>query len=180
MSRIGNQPITIPSGVSISIDHPKITVKGPKGELSNSFHHEMSIVESEGTILVSRPSDESEHKAFHGLTRSLLNNMVIGVSEGFQRDLELVGIGYRVQQKGEGVTLNVMLSHSVTINPPAVVSLEVSDDNKIKVSGIDKQSVGQIAAEIRRVRPPNVYTGKGIRYAGEQVRIKPGKSASSA
>ena len=180
MSRIGNQPIEIPSGVSISIEHPKVTVKGPKGELSDSFHEDMTIVESDGIISVSRPSDESEHKAFHGLTRSLLSNMVIGVSEGFQKDLELVGIGYRVQQKGKGITLNVMLSHSVNIDPPEGLTIEVSDDNKIKISGIDKQAVGQIAAEIRRVRPPNVYTGKGIRYAGEQVRIKPGKSASSA
>ncbi len=180
MSRIGNQPIEIPSGVSISIEHPKVTVKGPKGELSRAFHDDMSVVESDGMISVSRPSDEAEHKAFHGLTRSLLSNMVIGVSEGFQKDLELVGIGYRVQQKGKGITLNVMLSHSVNIDPPEGVTIEVSDDNKIKVSGIDKQAVGQIAAEIRRVRPPNVYTGKGIRYAGEQVRIKPGKSASSA
>ena len=180
MSRIGNQPIAIPSGVNVNIDYPNITVKGPKGELTNSFHKDISVVETDGSISVSRPSDEAEHKAFHGLTRSLLNNMVIGVSEGFQKDLELVGIGYRVQQKGAGITLNVMLSHSVNIDPPEGVVVEVSDDNKIKISGIDKQAVGQLAAEIRQVRPPNVYTGKGIRYAGEQVRLKPGKSASSA
>ena len=180
MSRIGNQPILIPSGVSINIDHPKVTVKGPKGELSNSFNEDMTVVESEGAVSVIRPSDEPEHKAFHGLTRSLLNNMVLGVSEGFQREIELVGIGYRVQQKGKGITLSVMLSHSVSIDPPEGVFLEVSDDNKIRVSGIDKQAVGQIAAEIRRVRPPNAYTGKGIRYAGEKIKIKPGKSASSS
>jgi large subunit ribosomal protein L6 len=150
MSRIGNQPIEMPSGVSISIDHPKVTVKGPKGELSNSFHVDMGIVESEGIISISRASDEAAQKAFHGLTRSLLNNM----------------------------TLSVMLSHTVTIDPPDGVTLEVSDDNRIKISGIDKQAVGQIAAEIRRVRPPNAYTGKGIRYAYEQVKLKPGKSAS--
>lgn len=180
MSRIGNQPILIPSGVSINIDHPKITVKGPKGELSNSFNEDMTIVESEGAISVIRPSDEPEHKAFHGLTRSLLNNMVLGVSEGFQREIELVGIGYRVQQKGKGITLSVMLSHFVSIDPPEGVSLEVSDDNRIRISGIDKQAVGQIAAEIRRVRPPNAYTGKGIRYGGEKIKLKPGKSASSS
>ena len=178
MSRIGNQPIEMPSGVSISIDHPKVTVKGPKGELSNSFHVDMGIVESGGIISISRASDEAAQKAFHGLTRSLLNNMIIGVSEGFQRELQLVGIGYRAQQKGKGITLSVMLSHTVTIDPPDGVTLEVSDDNRIKISGIDKQAVGQIAAEIRRVRPPNAYTGKGIRYAYEQVKLKPGKSAS--
>ena len=131
-------------------------------------------------MLVTRPSDEAEHKAFHGLTRSLLANMVDGVNKGFEKDLELVGVGYRVQQTGKGITLNVMLSHTVVIQPPEGVTLEVTDNNKIKVSGIDKQKVGQLASEIRRVRPPNVYTGKGIRYAGEVVRIKPGKSARRA
>ena len=171
MSRIGNQPIAVPDGVDIQIEGSGVTIKGPKGELSDSFNSEMSIEESDGVIKISRPSDESEHKAFHGLTRSLIANMVTGVSEG---------VGYRVQQTGKGVTLNVMLSHSVVIQPPEGVTLEVEDNNKIKVSGIDKQAVGQIAAEIRKVRPPNAYTGKGIRYAGEYVRIKPGKSARRA
>ena len=174
MSRIGNQPIQIPDGVNVDISGSEVTVKGPKGELSGAFSKDINITESDGNVLVTRPSDEAEHKAFHGLTRSLLANMVDGVNKGFEKDLELVGVGYRVQQTGKGITLNVMLSHTVGIQPPEGVTLEVTDNNKIKVSGIDKQKVGQLASEIRRVRPPNVYTGKGIRYAGEVVRIKPG------
>ncbi len=180
MSRIGNQPIQIPDGVSVNIDGSVVNIKGPKGELSGAFSKDINIAESDGTVLVTRPSDEAEHKAFHGLTRSLLANMVDGVNKGFEKDLELVGVGYRVQQTGKGITLNVMLSHTVVIQPPEGVTLEVTDNNKIKVSGIDKQKVGQLASEIRRVRPPNVYTGKGIRYSGEVVRIKPGKSARRA
>ena len=133
--------------------------------------------ESDGSLIVQRASEESQIKAFHGLTRSLIANMVTGVHEGFEKSLELVGVGYRVQQSGKGITLNVMLSHSVTILPQDDVTLQVEDNNKITVSGVDKQAVGQLAAEIRKVRPPNIYTGKGIRYAGEQVRLKPGKSA---
>ena len=180
MSKIGNQPIELPKDVDIQIEGSAVTVKGPRGELSNSFNSDIAIEESDGVIKVSRASDESEHKAFHGLTRSLIANMVTGVSEGFEKDLELVGVGYRVQQTGKGVTLSVMLSHLVAIEPPEGVTLEVEDNNKVKVSGIDKQAVGEIAAQIRKVRPPNAYTGKGIRYAGEYVRIKPGKSARRA
>ena len=180
MSRIGNQPIQIPDGVNVDISGSEVTVKGPKGELSGAFSKDINITESDGNVLVTRPSDEAEHKAFHGLTRSLLANMVDGVNKGFEKDLELVGVGYRVQQTGKGITLNVMLSHTVVIQPPEGVTLEVTDNNKIKVFGIDKQKVGQLASEIRRVRPPNVYTGKGIRYSGEVVRIKPGKSARRA
>ncbi len=177
MSRIGKQPIAVPSDVEVKIDGSFVTVTGPRGELSNSFNSEMIISERDGEISVKRPSDESQHKAFHGLTRSLIANMVTGVSDGYEKNLELVGIGYRVQQTGKGVTLSVMLSHTVLIEPPEGVTLEVLEGNRIKVSGIDKQAVGQIAAQIRKVRPPNVYTGKCIRYAGEYVRIKPGKSA---
>ena len=180
MSRIGNQPIQIPDGVNVNISGSEVTVKGPKGELSGAFSKDINITESDGNVLVTRPSDEAEHKAFHGLTRSLLANMVDGVNKGFEKDLELVGVGYRVQHTGKGITLIVLLSHTVVIQPPEGVTLEVTDNNKIKVSGIDKQKVGQLASEIRRVRPPNVYTGKGIRYAGEVVRIKPGKSARRA
>ena len=180
MSRIGKQPIAVPSDVEVKIDGSFVTVTGPRGELSNSFNSEMIISERDGEISVKRPSDESQHKAFHGLTRSLIANMVTGVSDGYEKNLELVGIGYRVQQTGKGVTLSVMLSHTVLIEPPEGVTLEVLEGNRIKVSGIDKQAVGQIAAQIRKVRPPNVYTGKGIRYAGEYVRIKPGKSARRA
>ena len=177
MSRIGNQPIQIPDGVNVNISGSEVTVKGPKGELSGAFSKDINITESDGNVLVTRPSDEAEHKAFHGLTRSLLANMVDGVNKGFEKDLELVGVGYRVQQTGKGITLNVMLSHTVVIQPPEGVTLEVTDNNKIKVSGIDKQKVGQLASEIRRVRPPNVYTGKGVRYFNESVKLKPGKSA---
>ena len=180
MSRIGKQPIAVPSDVEVKIDGSFVTVTGPRGELSNSFNSEMIISERDGEISVKRPSDESQHKAFHGLTRSLIANMVTGVSDGYEKNIELVGIGYRVQQTGKGVTLSVMLSHTVFIEPPEGVTLEVLEGNRIKVSGIDKQAVGQIAAQIRKVRPPNVYTGKGIRYAGEYVRIKPGKSARRA
>ena len=177
MSRVGNQPIHIPTGVLVKINGSSVTIKGPKGELSGSFSSDMSISASDEFITVSRPTDESRHKAFHGLTRSLISNMVTGVNEGFERALELVGVGYRAQQTGEAITLSVMLSHTVVIQPTGGVTLEVLEGNRIKVSGIDKQSVGQIASEIRRVRPPNVYTGKGTRYAGEYVRSKPGKSA---
>lgn len=180
MSRIGKQPIAVPTNVEVKIDGSFVTVTGPRGELSNSFNSEMIISERDGEISVKRPSDESQHKAFHGLTRSLIANMVTGVSDGYEKNIELVGIGYRVQQTGKGVTLSVMLSHTVFIEPPEGVTLEVLEGNRIKVSGIDKQAVGQIAAQIRKVRPPNVYTGKGIRYAGEYVRIKPGKSARRA
>ena len=180
MSRIGNQVIPVPSGVEVSIKEHSVTVKGPKGTLSRTFHEDMIIQQDENLLKVSRPSDENHHKAFHGLTRSLLANMVEGVSNGFERELDLVGVGYRVQQKGKGITLNVMLSHSVDIDPDEGISLEVDGNNKIKVSGVDKQAVGQIAAKIRKVRPPNVYTGKGIRYSDEVVRLKPGKSARRA
>ena len=177
MSRIGNKPIPIPSGVDVKIQGSSVVVKGPKGELKGSFDQSISVGESDGSLLVQRSSEESQIKAFHGLTRSLIANMVTGVHEGFKKSLELVGVGYRVQQSGKGITLNVMLSHSVTIQPQDDVTLQVEDNNKITVSGVDKQAVGQLAAEIRKVRPPNIYTGKGIRYAGEQVRLKPGKSA---
>ena len=180
MSRIGNQVIPVPSGVEVSIKEHSVTVKGPKGTLSRTFHEDMIIQQDENLLKVSRPSDENHHKAFLGLTRSLLANMVEGVSNGFERELDLVGVGYRVQQKGKGITLNVMLSHSVDIDPDEGISLEVDGNNKIKVSGVDKQAVGQIAAQIRKVRPPNVYTGKGIRYSDEVVRLKPGKSARRA
>ena len=180
MSRIGNQVIPVPSGVEVSISQQSVTVKGPKGSLSRTFNEDMIIEQDENLLKVSRPSDENHHKAFHVLTRSLLANMVEGVSNGFEKELDLVGVGYRVQQKGKGITLNVMLSHSVDIDPEEGISLEVDGNNKIKISGVDKQAVGQIAAQIRKVRPPNVYTGKGIRYSDEVVRLKPGKSARRA
>jgi len=177
VSRVGNEPIPVPDGVDTKIEGSSVTVKGPKGTLSQTFSQDMTISRENGVVKVQRPSDEREHRALHGLTRSLLANMVLGVSQGFSKSLELVGVGYRVQQSGQGVTLSVMLSHQVDVQPPEGITLEVEGTNRINVSGIDKQAVGQIAAEIRSVRPPNPYTGKGIRYAGEFVRIKPGKSA---
>ncbi len=177
MSRVGNQPVPVPSGVDVMIAGQDVTIKGPRGELTQSFHPEMAIARDNGTVVVTRPSDSGEHKALHGLTRSLINNMVIGVSEGFERVLDLVGVGYRVAQSGQSITLSVMLSHEVKIDPPAGITLDVEGNNRIRVRGIDKQAVGQIASEIRRVRRPNVYTGKGIRYANEIVHLKPGKSA---
>lgn len=180
MSRIGNMPVTLPSGVDVDIKGSDVTVKGAQGVLSYTFHPDMTIERNNGTVVVKRPSDEGDHRALHGLTRSLLANMVTGVSEGFGKSLELVGVGYRVQQSGKGITLNVMYSHPVEIQPPDGITLEVEGNNRIHVRGIDKQKVGHIAAQIRKVRPPNVYTGKGIRYQGEQVRLKPGKSARRA
>ena len=180
MSRIGNQPIQIPDGVEIKISGPNVSVKGPKGDITSVFDFGMDITQEDDVVKVARPTDESQDKAFHGLTRSLLANMIIGVSNGFSKDLELVGVGYRVQQKGIGITLSVMLSHTVDIDPPEGVELKVEGNNQITVSGIDNKAVGQLAAEIRKVRPPNSYTGKGIRYSGEVVRLKPGKSARRA
>lgn len=180
MSRIGNQPIQIPSGVKVEIEGSNVSVKGPKGDLTRVLDFGMEIKQVEDVVKVTRPSDESRDKAFHGLTRSLIANMITGVSDGFRRELELVGVGYRVQQKGKGITLSVMLSHTVDIEPPEGVEITVEGNNQITITGIDKQAVGQLAAEIRKVRPPNVYTGKGIRYSGEEVRLKPGKSARRA
>ena len=177
MSRVGYQPIPVPAGIEIAVNGTEVTVKGPKGTLTRDFHPDMKVSRDDGVIKVERPSDERHHRSMHGLTRSLLANMVTGVSDGFEKTIELVGVGYRVQQNGAGVTLSVMLSHTVDVQPREGITLEVEGNNRIHVRGIDKQVVGQTAAEIRKVRPPNVYTGKGIRYLGEQVRLKPGKSA---
>lgn len=180
MSRVGNQPIPLPTGVDVRINGQQVTVKGPRGELTQTFHPEMALSRDNGAVVVGRPSDSNEHKALHGLTRSLINNMVLGTSNGFEKVLDLVGVGYRVAQNGKGITLSVMLSHQVDVEPPDGITLVVEGNNRIRVNGIDKQAVGQLAAEIRKVRPPNVYTGKGIRYSDEIVHLKPGKSARRA
>ncbi len=180
MSRIGRKPIEVPGGVDVRIDGPEVTVTGPRGELRIEVDPAMTVTAEDGAVKVARASDEGHHRALHGLTRSLLANMVTGVTEGYSRHLDLVGVGYRAHQEGPGVTLSVMRSHTVTINPPEGVTIEVQGQTQIAVRGIDKQKVGQLAAEIRRVRPPNPYTGKGIRYSGEQVRLKPGKAARRA
>lgn len=180
MSRIGNQPVSVPSGVQVNIEGGDVTVRGPRGTLNQSFNPAISISQRDDEVVVERASDAREHRALHGLSRSLIANMVTGVTDGYTKSLELVGVGYRTQQNGPGITLSVMLSHTVDVMPPEGVTLEVEGNNRIHVRGIDKQAVGQLAAQIRKVRPPNVYTGKGIRYLGEQVRLKPGKSARRA
>jgi len=177
MSRVGKVPVPIPAGVKVAIDGNNVTVEGSKGSLSQTFSPDMKITDDGGMLKVDRPSDARDHRALHGLTRSLLANMVTGVTEGYVKSLDLVGVGYRVQQSGNAITLNVMLSHSVEIQPLEGITLEVEGNNRINVRGIDKQQVGQMTAEIRAVRPPNSYTGKGIRYSDEQVKLKPGKSA---
>ena len=177
MSRIGNKPITIPPNVRVDIDGCNVVVSGEKGVLSQSFNPAMNISVDDGILSVSRPTDSREHRSVHGLTGALLANMVIGVSEGYGRTLELVGAGYRAQEDGDGVILQVGYSHNVEIKPLPMVALSVEGANRIHVDGIDKQAVGEMAATIRRVRKPNAYTGKGIRFSGERVRLKPGKAA---
>ena len=177
MSRVGIRPIPLPSGVEATVSGSEVTVKGPKGTLTQRLHPDMKIYLENGTLRVERPSDERHHRALHGLTRGLLANGVAGVSQGFVKTLDLVGVGYRAQQNGDGVTLSVMFSHTVEVRPVEGITLDVEGNSRIHVRGIDKQMVGQVAAEIRGVRKPNVYTGKGIRYADEVVRLKPGKSA---
>ena len=176
MSRIGKMPILLPQGVEVEIKGSEVRVKGPNGELWRSFDPAMAISLNEGTLTVSRSSDNQIHRSLHGLTRSLLANMVEGVSKGFQKDLELVGVGYRAQKVGEKLVLQVGYSHQVEFIPPSVVSVVVAEAQRISVQGIDKQLVGDVAAKIRSIRPPDRYKGKGIRYAGERVRLKPGKS----
>lgn len=178
MSRIGMKPIIIPENVNVDISKGnQVKITGPKGELSNGFNDDLTIKLDDTKIFVSRKNDDKESKSLHGLTRSLLNNMVIGVSEGFTKRLEMVGVGYRAEQKGNSINLSVMKSHQDIIEAPEGIEIKVEDSTKISVSGIDKQQVGHIAALIRASRPPNVYTGKGVRYLGEEVTIKPGKSA---
>lgn len=178
MSRIGRMPVTLPSGVEATVADSQVVVKGPKGALTLHVHPDMAV-RLEGRVMqVSRPTDNRLHRALHGLTRSLLANMVTGVSEGFRKELELVGVGYRVQQSGENLVLQLGLSHTVEVKPMPGLTLAVGGTNKIVVQGADRQVVGEMAARIRVIRPPNRYTGKGIRYAGELVRLKPGKSAA--
>ena len=176
MSRIGKMPIPLPKGVEISIKGSEVTAKGPQGELSRSFDAALSISVNDDNITVSRPSDNRIHRSLHGLTRSLLANMVEGVSKGFKKELEIVGVGYRAQKVEDKVVLQVGYSHPVEVLPPPGVSVEVAGTNRIIVQGIDKELVGDVAAKIRAIRPPDSYKGKGMRYAGERVRLKPGKS----
>jgi large subunit ribosomal protein L6 len=177
MSRIGNMPIELPSGVKVDINGSDVTVSGTKGKLVQRFHNDILVRKEDSTLYVERPSDSRQHRSLHGLTRALLNNMVIGVSDGYRRKLEIVGVGYRAELKGKNLVLNVGYSHQVEVLPPDNLSFEVEDRGKtIFVTGIDKQVVGEICAQIRKVRPPEPYKGKGIRYEGEYVRRKAGKA----
>lgn len=179
MSRIGRMPITVPQGVTVEVNKSTVRVKGPKGELSRSFDPDMQISLEDGTLIVQRPTDRRRHRALHGLTRSLLSNMVVGVSEGFVRRLEIQGVGYRAGLQGEDLVLNVGYSHPVVVEPPDGISFQVEKNyREISVSGVDKEMVGEMAARIRRVRPPEPYKGKGIRYEGEYVRRKAGKAGA--
>ncbi len=176
MSRIGRQPIVIPSAVKVKIEGDRVTVSGPKGELSRQFHRDIDIRLDDGQLLVSRPSDRPEHRSLHGLTRSLLANMVTGVTEGFSKMLELHGVGYRVQLQGQKLVLQVGFSQPVEITPPPEISVTVVGTSRVMVEGMSRELVGQVAADIRAVRPPDPYKGKGIRYQGERVRHKAGKA----
>ncbi len=177
MSRIGRMPVPIPEGVQVDIKDSHVTVKGPKGELSRSFHPDMTISLQDGQIVVTRPTDNRQHRALHGLTRALLANMVTGVTEGYRRDLEIRGVGYRAEMRGDNLVLNVGFSHIVEIAPPSGITFGIESRGKaIVVEGIDKELVGEMAARVRRVRPPEPYKGKGIRYVGEHVRHKAGKA----
>ena len=179
MSRIGKLPIVVPAGVDVNVDNSTVTVKGPKGTLTGTFNSNMAIVLADGVVTVTRPNDQKENRALHGLTRTLIANMIEGVSKGFTKELEIVGIGYRAAMQGKDLVLNVGYSHQVVMAPPAGITVEVPAPNKIVISGFDKQLVGQFASEVRGVRPPEPYKGKGIRYVDEVVRRKEGKAGKS-
>ncbi|MFV1985941.1 MAG: 50S ribosomal protein L6 [Gemmatimonadota bacterium] len=181
MSRIGRLPIPVPDGVEVKIDGSRVSVKGAKGELSRSLHPDMTIAwNDDGEVTVTRPTDQPRHRALHGLTRSLIFNMVQGVSEGFEKILEIHGVGYKAERNGAQLVLSVGYSHTVPVDPPDGVEFALDSPTVIRVKGIDKEKVGQIAAEIRKVRPPEPYKGKGIRYRNEHVRRKAGKATVGA
>ncbi len=176
MSRIGKAPIQVPSGVDVAISGQKVTVKGPKGQLEREFHERVTISQEDGVLTVQRSDDERQSRAVHGLSRALLANMVTGVSAGYTKELAIVGVGYRAALKGSSLDLQLGFSHPVSFDAPTGITFEVPEPTKIIVSGIDKEAVGQVASEIRSLRPPEPYKGKGIRYATEQVRRKAGKA----
>ncbi|MDE5415774.1 MAG: 50S ribosomal protein L6 [Bacillaceae bacterium] len=176
MSRIGKKPIEVPSGVTVTLNDNVITVKGPKGELSRNVHPAMDVKVEENQIVIERPSDNKEHRSLHGTTRSIISNMVEGVTKGYEKGLELIGVGYRATKSGSKLVLNVGYSHPVEIEPEQGIEIEVPSNTKVLVKGIDKERVGAIAANIRSVRLPEPYKGKGIRYEGEYVRRKEGKT----
>jgi len=178
MSRIGKKPVPLPKGVTATVDGQTVVIKGPKGSLTRTFHRDMRVALENGELVVTRPSDDRAHRALHGLTRALLANMVEGVTQGFRKQLELHGVGYKAEAQGKGVKLVVGLSHPVEFPAPAGVQISVENNTLVKIEGIDKELVGQVAAEIRKVRPPEPYKGKGIRYQGEHVRRKAGKAGA--
>jgi large subunit ribosomal protein L6 len=180
VSRIGKRPLPVPSGVTVKIDGGRVSVKGPKGELSRVVHDELKVRMDGNQLLVERPSDEAKHKALHGLFRALIKNMIEGVSTGYVKTLEIQGVGYKAEVRPPGVRLTVGFSHPVDFAAPAGIKLSVDNNVMVKVEGADKELVGQVASEIRKVRPPEPYKGKGIRYLGEQVRRKAGKTGAKA
>jgi len=179
MSRVGANPIALPKGVEVKIDGSHVSVKGPKGQLSWAFQSEITFKQENDQIIVSRPSDQARHKAMHGLSRTLLANMVTGVTEGFSKTLEMHGVGYRAQMQGKDLEVSVGYSHPIKVSPPEGVEFEVDGTSKIIVRGSDKQAVGQAAADVRKLRKPEPYKGKGIRYEGEYVRRKAGKAGKA-
>ena len=180
MSRIGKMPIAIPSGVKIDLDGQHISVEGPKGKLERDIHPDMDVKIEGEELIVNRPGDDSKHAALHGLTRALINNMVIGVTAGFKKDLELVGVGYRAAKQGNNLVLTVGYSHPVEMEPSEGITIDVPTPNRITISGIDKEKVGAFAANVRAVRPPEPYKGKGIKYVGEVIKRKAGKAGVKA
>ena len=176
MSRIGKQPVSVPAGVTVTLEGAAVTVKGPKGELSRTFNPELTITQVNGQIVVTRPSDESRHKALHGLTRSLIANMVEGVTKGFTKQLEITGVGYKAEVKPYGLLMSLGYSHTIEVKAPAGVKLTAPQPTQVLVEGADKEVVGRIASEIRKLRKPEPYKGKGVRYAGEVIRRKAGKA----
>lgn len=178
MSRIGKLPVPIPDGVAVDINESTVKVKGPKGELVQSFDPDMDIAMEDGTVVVRRPSDQQRHRALHGLTRALIANMVTGVSQGYKKVLEIVGVGYRAEMMGKRLNLVVGYSHPILITPPPGVTFAVESPTRFSIEGINKQLVGEIASQVRAVRPPEPYKGKGIRFEGEHVRRKAGKTAA--
>jgi large subunit ribosomal protein L6 len=176
MSRIGRMPVPVPPGVEVTLDGRRVTVTGPKGTLSRELHPDMTVTRSDGTLVVTRPSEQKVHKQLHGLTRTLLNNMVVGVTDGFRRGLEITGVGYRAALVGRKLQLSLGYSHQIEIDPPAGISFEVETPTRLAVVGSDKELVGEIAARVRASRKPEPYKGKGVRYAGEVIRRKAGKA----
>jgi large subunit ribosomal protein L6 len=176
MSRIGRLPVTVPASVEVTIEGRRVTVKGPKGTLTRELHPDMGVSQEDGTIVVTRPTEQKTHKQLHGLTRTLVNNMVVGVTDGYRKGLEITGVGYRATKVGEKLQLNLGYSHPIEIDPPSGITFEVENPTRLAVLGIDKELVGQVAARVRSTRKPEPYKGKGVRYAGEQIRRKAGKA----